>query len=222
RLLTSAAHLHTHGHTINWPIPHNQPINLPTYPFQHQRYWINPRTSTGTDTADTRFWEAVENEDWESLGHTLSVEGDAPLSTVLAALASWRKSLDRASAVDNLRYRATWRPVAGPQAALSGTWLVMVPEGHEGDTLVGAATEALRGNRTHVRQVVLDPAQPDRTLYAEHLSGALAPGEDTAGVLSLLALTGDDTTTAAPTLALFQALGDAGVQAPLWCVTQGA
>ncbi|MFP8888076.1 type I polyketide synthase, partial [Streptomyces mangrovi] len=42
RLLTSAAHLHTHGHTINWPIPHNQPINLPTYPFQHQRYWINP------------------------------------------------------------------------------------------------------------------------------------------------------------------------------------
>ncbi|MGK5451535.1 hypothetical protein, partial [Streptomyces radiopugnans] len=25
--------------TINWPIPHNRPINLPTYPFQHQRYW---------------------------------------------------------------------------------------------------------------------------------------------------------------------------------------
>ncbi|MFF4668263.1 SDR family NAD(P)-dependent oxidoreductase, partial [Streptomyces sp. NPDC001282] len=222
RLLTSAAHLHTHGHTINWPIPHSQPIDLPTYPFQHQRYWINPRPSTGTDTADTRFWEAVENEDWESLGHTLSVEGDAPLSTVLAALASWRKSLDRASAVDNLRYRATWRPVADPQAGLSGTWLVVVPEGHEGDTLVGAATEALRGNRTHVRQVVLHPAQPDRTLYAEHLSSALALGEDTAGVLSLLALTGDDTTTAAPTLALFQALGDAGVQAPLWCVTQGA
>ncbi|MFF3801525.1 type I polyketide synthase, partial [Streptomyces sp. NPDC002134] len=223
RLLTSAAHLHTHGHTINWPINHSRPVDLPTYPFQHQRYWINPRTSTGTDTADTRFWEAVENEDWESLGHTLSVEGDAPLSTVLAALASWRKSLDRASALDNLRYRVTWRPVADPQAGLSGTWLVVVPAGHEGDTLVGAATEALRGNRTPVRQVVLDPAEPDRRgLYAERLSGALDSGDDITGVLSLLALTGDVATTAAPTLALFQALGDAGVQAPLWCLTQGA
>ncbi|NEE40445.1 hypothetical protein G3M53_85555, partial [Streptomyces sp. SID7982] len=81
----------------------NQATDLPTYPFQHQHYWINPRPSTATDTADARFWEAVENEDWESLGHTLSVEDDAPLGTVLAALASWRKSLDRASAVDNLR-----------------------------------------------------------------------------------------------------------------------
>ncbi|PWS44023.1 polyketide synthase, partial [Streptomyces sp. ZEA17I] len=43
RLLTSAAHLHTHGHTINWPIPaDNQATDLPTYPFQHQHYWPAP------------------------------------------------------------------------------------------------------------------------------------------------------------------------------------
>ncbi|WP_199833221.1 SDR family NAD(P)-dependent oxidoreductase, partial [Streptomyces luridiscabiei] len=223
RLLTSAAHLHTHGHTINWPIPQgNQTTDLPTYPFQHQRYWISPHPSTATDTADTRFWEAVENEDWESLGHTLSVEGDAPLGTVLAALVSWRKSLDRASAVDDLRYRTTWRPLADPPAGLYGTWLVVVPEGQEDDTLVGAVAEALRGNRTLVRQVVLDPAQPERTRYAEQLSSTLGEGDDITGVLSLLALTGNDATTAAPTLALIQALGDAGVQDPLWCATQGA
>ncbi|MGV9956599.1 type I polyketide synthase, partial [Streptomyces cellulosae] len=223
RLLASAAHLHTHGHAINWPIPQgNQATDLPTYPFQHQRYWISPRPSTATDTADTRFWEAVENEDWESLGHALSVEGDAPLGTVLAALASWRKSLDRASAVDNLRYRTTWRPLADPQAGLYGTWLVVVLEGQEDDTLVGAVAEALRGNRTLVRQVVLDPAQPERMRYAEQLSGTLGEGDDITGVLSLLALTGNDATTAAPTLALIQALGDSGVQAPLWCATQGA
>ncbi|MGV9876940.1 type I polyketide synthase, partial [Streptomyces cellulosae] len=40
RLLTSAAHLHTHGHPINWPITGgNHATDLPTYPFQHQRYW---------------------------------------------------------------------------------------------------------------------------------------------------------------------------------------
>ncbi|NEE28187.1 hypothetical protein G3M53_22325, partial [Streptomyces sp. SID7982] len=108
----------------------------------------------------------------------------------------------RASAVDNLRYRTTWRPLADPQAGLYGTWLVVVPEGQEDDTLVGAVAEALRGNRTLVRQVVLDPAQPERTRYAEHLSSTLGEGDDITGVLSLLALTGNDTTTAAPTLTL--------------------
>ncbi|MFD7284093.1 SDR family NAD(P)-dependent oxidoreductase, partial [Streptomyces sp. NPDC059862] len=45
RLLTSAAHLHTHGHPINWPINSGTPVaDLPTYPFQHQRYW--PATAT--------------------------------------------------------------------------------------------------------------------------------------------------------------------------------
>nr|ADC79637.1 TamAI [Streptomyces sp. 307-9] len=221
RLLTSAAHLHTHGRPINWPTPRtNRVTDLPTYPFQHQRYWINPTTTGSPDTADTRFWEAVENEDWESLGRTLSVEGDAPLSTVLAALASWRKSLDRVSAVDNWRYRAAWRPIADPQAGPVGTWLVVVPVGQEDDALVGAVTRAVRG-----QQVVLDPSEADRARYAEQASDALGSGDDNAavtGVLSLLALGGDDVAPAAPALALFQALGDAGVQAPLWCVTQGA
>ncbi|MFE0678658.1 type I polyketide synthase [Streptomyces sp. NPDC058867] len=221
RLLTSAAHLHTHGRPINWPTPRtNRVTDLPTYPFQHQRYWINPTTTGSPDTADTRFWEAVENEDWESLGRTLSVEGDAPLSTVLAALASWRKSLDRVSAVDNWRYRAAWRPIADPQAGPVGTWLVVVPVGQEDDALVGAVTRAVRG-----RQVVLDPSEADRARYAEQASDALGSGDDNAavtGVLSLLALGGDHVAPAAPALALFQALGDAGVQAPLWCVTQGA
>ncbi|MEU2901252.1 hypothetical protein ACWC4E_35850, partial [Streptomyces sp. NPDC001273] len=50
RLLTSAAHLHTHGHAINWPIPQgNQATDLPTYPFQHQRYWINPTSDSRTN-----------------------------------------------------------------------------------------------------------------------------------------------------------------------------
>ncbi|MFF9819867.1 SDR family NAD(P)-dependent oxidoreductase, partial [Streptomyces sp. NPDC014006] len=212
---------HTHGHPVNWPIPRNsQHIDLPTYPFQHQRYWINPRATGSPDTADTRFWEAVENEDWESLGRTLSVEGDAPLSTVLAALASWRKSLDRVSTVDNWWYRVTWRPVADPQAGPAGTWLVVVPVGQEDDALVGAVTRAVRG-----RQIVVDPAEADRARYAERLSGALGSGDDNTavtGVLSLLALGGDDVAPGAAALALFQALGDAGVQAPLWCVTQGA
>ncbi|MFG2723519.1 beta-ketoacyl synthase N-terminal-like domain-containing protein, partial [Streptomyces sp. NPDC048416] len=44
--LTALARLWTTGHTVNWPALHPtngpaQPVDLPTYPFQRQRYWIN-------------------------------------------------------------------------------------------------------------------------------------------------------------------------------------
>ncbi|MCX4759403.1 acyltransferase domain-containing protein [Streptomyces sp. NBC_01275] len=43
RLLTSAAHLHTHGTPVDWtPLtmaPHHH-LDLPTYPFQRKPYWV--------------------------------------------------------------------------------------------------------------------------------------------------------------------------------------
>ena len=50
RLLLSAAHLHTTGTPINWtPLyPEAHTTDLPTYPFQHQRYWPRP----GSNVAD--------------------------------------------------------------------------------------------------------------------------------------------------------------------------
>ncbi|WNM49180.1 alpha/beta fold hydrolase [Kitasatospora sp. CM 4170] len=47
RLLTSATHLHNHGHPLNWT-PFLHPAthpDLPTYPFQQRRYWVD---TTGT------------------------------------------------------------------------------------------------------------------------------------------------------------------------------
>ncbi|MER7795628.1 type I polyketide synthase, partial [Streptomyces sp. NPDC097640] len=47
------AHAHTTGHPITWhpTHQHHNHINLPTYPFQHHRYWLNTPTQTGDVTA---------------------------------------------------------------------------------------------------------------------------------------------------------------------------
>ncbi|MFC8080941.1 SDR family NAD(P)-dependent oxidoreductase, partial [Streptomyces sp. NPDC057307] len=45
QLLTSAAHAHTTGTPINWTrfLPQTQQaVDLPTYPFQRESYWLNP------------------------------------------------------------------------------------------------------------------------------------------------------------------------------------
>ncbi|MFP8964912.1 hypothetical protein ACLIYP_30770, partial [Streptomyces nanhaiensis] len=134
---------------------------------------------------------------------------------------SGRRERTGSSPLDGWRYRVVWRPVPSSAAEFTGDWLLLIAAGHEDRPLVRDIVRILEAGHGAVRQVVLDTADADRVRFGEELRSAL--GEfDATGVLSLLALTGDDTTTAAPTLALFQALGDAGVQAPLWCVTQGA
>ncbi|KZS78216.1 hypothetical protein A4G29_18495 [Mycobacterium kansasii] len=47
-LATALAQLHNHGHSPSWPAlwPHARTVGLPTYPFEHRRYWLAP-TSTG-------------------------------------------------------------------------------------------------------------------------------------------------------------------------------
>ncbi|MFE7632445.1 type I polyketide synthase [Kitasatospora sp. NPDC057518] len=115
--------------------------------------------------------------------------------------------------VDDWRYRITWQPstARGP-ADLSGTWLV-VGDGPEAATVA----EALAGQGAEV----VTAAGPERL-------GAV-PAEGVAGVVSLLAL--DETPLAdhplvqrglAETVELVQALGRAGVTAPLWVLTRGA
>jgi acyl transferase domain-containing protein/acyl carrier protein len=245
RLLASLAAAWVRGAAVNWAavLPPAPAVDLPTYAFQHQHYWprrAQTRAVAGGDGAGTeaeaRFWAAVEGGDLEGLAGAGALDGERPLREVLPALAAWRREQRSESAVASWRYQIDWVPVPdlGP-AALAGTWLLVVPAGHASPADELATAMSARGARVAVIEV--DCAVTGRTALAaaigDALGGALVvdggAGAAPAGIVSLLAsaegqLPGFSGVPAglAATASLVQALGDAGIAAPLWVVTSGA
>ncbi|MEU5637021.1 type I polyketide synthase, partial [Streptomyces rishiriensis] len=245
QFLNALAEAHVHGVGIDFEAlfagTGATRTDLPTYPFEHRRYWPTLREAVAADlaadgglTADSveaRFWQTVEQEDLESLTDALDLPADAPLSTVLPALGNWRRARRALATTDALRYRVAFTPLdPGPAAALTGTWLLLAPADAAGHTAVAdAVADALAaGGARTVRRIVLPDGGADRAA----LAGLLTADEGTGridGLLSLLALDTRDHPAhpavpvgLASTLALVQALGDLGVDAPLWCATRGA
>nr|WP_309302257.1 SDR family NAD(P)-dependent oxidoreductase [Streptomyces sp. NBRC 110611] len=231
-VVTALARLHVDGVSPHWPAlltgDRTAPrrTDLPTYPFQRQRFWPAACPAAGPaapDTVDDGFWTAVREADFATLGATLDVDGDA-LAKVLPALADWRRRRGEESTVDGWRQQITWQPLPPrPAHAPAGTWLAVLPAGRTDDPWAADVIAAL-GPDT----VRLDVPGPDRAALAGRLRQLAAEGREFTGVVSLLALAAaPGHGAAAPeglplTTALIQALGDADLTAPLWCVTRGA
>ncbi|RDG39791.1 SDR family NAD(P)-dependent oxidoreductase [Streptomyces corynorhini] len=145
----------------------------------------------------------------------------------LAAEDGAERSLAR---VDEHRYRVDWAALPDPGAApLSGRWLVVSAAGAEGPAAETAAACRRAGAAEVVRLTVDTGTGTDRALLGRRLREALGEGPPVGAVVSVLAsderplpdgpaLSGG----LAMTVVLGQALGDAGVDAPLWCLTQQA
>ncbi|MEW9534692.1 type I polyketide synthase, partial [Microbispora sp. NPDC049125] len=261
-MVSALAALHVRGIGIAWSAffagSGARRVDLPTYAFQRERYWIETSPADretpapdGDSQGESRFWDAVEQVDLAAVAGELRLEDSAvreSLGVVLPALSSWRRGRRERSVVDGWRYQVAWKPLASTsQGVLSGTWLVIVPTlgaaVEPAGGLAGELVGVLASGGARVVEVPVDVAGVDRAGLAELIGTALAsvPGfEDSgsgvssgpgsvAGVVSLVALAdqaGDIDGCGVPvgvagTLVVVQALGDAGVGAPLWVLTSG-
>ncbi|MEV4864923.1 SDR family NAD(P)-dependent oxidoreductase [Streptomyces ossamyceticus] len=150
-LLSAVAEAHVHGAVVDWRAVFAdtgaQPVDLPTYPFQHRRYWPDTRAAAG-----------------------------------------------RGRAVDDWRYRVTWRRHAlTGEPSLAGRWLLVDP-GDAADTRVA---EALRAAGADVEVA--------RCAVAGDFTGVVALPDSVADAVALV-----------------RELRSAGSTAPLWWITRDA
>ncbi|MBU8861738.1 MULTISPECIES: type I polyketide synthase [unclassified Micromonospora] len=224
---------------------------LPTYAFDHQRFWLDGSggpdlesllSGMSGDPGDAGFWAAVESGDVTALAETIATE-ETPAHEVLDALlpalpmlTSWRRQRRRQADIDSWRYQDTWKPLTGvANRGMDGTWIVVMPTGDIIEPWQDACVEAIAAAGATLVPVAVSTPDVDRDQFGKLLQEALAaaPGgdatADVAGVVSLLAF--DELAHPlypsvpggfAATVALFQALGDIGLHAPMWSVTSGA
>ncbi|MDH6142632.1 acyl transferase domain-containing protein/acyl carrier protein [Kitasatospora sp. GP30] len=229
---SALAELYVDGATVDWTraFPGAHRIDLPTYPFQRERYWLEAPESEArpADVAgvDTEFWELVDRADAAELSNSLQLDADRPLSELLPALAAYRHRRREQNELDSCRYQIDWAALPEPATtALHGTWALVLDQAAAADPAVTAIEAGLVRHGAHVVRLVL-PADAERAGLTALLRTELADA-DLNGIAALVgwedgAAPEQAARSLTLTITMLQALGDAGLAAPYWAVTRGA
>ena len=215
QVVRSLAEAWVRGAPVDWStiIAATRVVDLPTYPFQHERYWPTRGSAiSAADPVDSEFWQAVENGDLTPLGIT----GDG--GELLPALTAWRRRKREHHTLDDWRYRVTWQTRTTPtENTLTGTWLVLRPTG---EPWSDAAEDALAQAGARVVPVAIAPGPIDRSALTDAVNASIG-ATPVDGVLSLLSLPAAEAADAVHDAStVLHGLADAGVTAPLWLATR--
>ncbi|MFD1663216.1 SDR family NAD(P)-dependent oxidoreductase, partial [Streptomyces caeni] len=237
RFLLSAAEAYVHGAPVRWHTLFDgadaSRVDLPTYAFQHERYWPAPAASAPSGAVVSEdmagFWGAVDAGDLGAVAGVLGVGGSDGLDAVVPALAAWRRQRREGVELDGRRYRVVWRALGDRVVSRPvGRWLVVVPGDPVAAVWAGAVVEGLAAGGADVRVVDTGRAGGDRAVLGR-LIGEAGGGQELQGVVALTGLDEREhpefpvlTSGVVDTVLLAQALDDVGQGARLWCVTCGA
>ncbi|UOX89593.1 SDR family NAD(P)-dependent oxidoreductase [Amycolatopsis sp. FBCC-B4732] len=111
-LLAALAGVWVNGGAVDWAayLPTGPRIDLPTYPFQRERFWPTPAPQADVDVP------------------ALAAELGLPEHTLRPAIAAVRRRREEATAADAWRYRVTWTPLTATDVpAPQGDCLVIDP-----------------------------------------------------------------------------------------------
>ncbi|HEY0700664.1 MAG TPA: acyltransferase domain-containing protein, partial [Micromonospora sp.] len=185
RFLTSLGEAWAHGVTVDWTAvfagQDAQRIVLPTYPFQHRRYWLDAPAVASDDAATGLGLASTNHPLW---GAAVSLaDGQGVLFTARLSRRSHPWLVDHAvrdttllpgTALLELLFRAGEQVGCGRVEELTMPVPVLLPErGAVSLQLVVGAPDTA-GRRTAT--LYARPADGDDTEWTEHASGMLAPG----------------------------------------------